>query len=146
MKSLSVKKGTRYFDINGTVYVIIYSKRDVIKLIPIKPDAMVDVWELEEFKKQVSSLKFTHVPHPPINRLNVSEHLLEFQFNILGKTMINTIDEIDWKNEWRLNSKQKILFKSYAIGLLKKVFRFNASKARETYEFFNTKFGLQTFD
>jgi hypothetical protein len=125
------------------MYVIIYSKPDMIKMMPLKKDSMIDVWDKNEFKNQVTSLKFTHVPHPPINRQNVSEHLLEFQFNILGKTMVDTINEVDWKKEWKLNIKQKALFKSYATEILKKVFRFNASKARETYEFFNTEFGLQ---
>ena len=110
--------------------------------MPLKKNAMIDVWETEEFKKQVSLLKFTHVPHPPINRINVSEHLLEFQFNILGKTMADTITETGWKKEWKLTYKQKALFKSYATGILKKVFRFNTSKARETYEFFDKEFGL----
>jgi hypothetical protein len=108
----------------------------------LKKNAMIDVWETEEFKKQVGLLKFTHVPHPPINRMNVSEHLLEFQFNILGKTMADTITETGWKKEWKLTYKQKALFKSYATGILKKVFRFNTSKARETYEFFDKEFGL----
>jgi len=137
------KRGTRYFDLNGLMYVIIYSKPDMIKMMPLKKDSMIDVWDKNEFKNQVTSLKFTHVPHPPINRLNVSEHLLEFQFNILGKTMVDTINEVDWKKEWKLTVKQKTLFKSYATEILKKVFRFNASKARETYEFFNTEFGLK---
>jgi len=142
MNNVLIKRGTRYFDLNGVVHVIIYSKPEMVKLMPIKKNAMIDVWETEEFKKQVALLKFTHVPHPPINRTNVSEHLLEFQFNILGKTMADTITEKDWKKEWKLTYKQKGLFKSYAMGILKKVFRFNTSKARETYEFFDKEFGL----
>lgn len=142
MENVIIKRGTRYFDLNGVVYVIIYSKPEMVKLMPLKKNAMIDVWETEEFKKQVALLKFTHVPHPPINRTNVSEHLLEFQFNILGKTMADTINEKEWKKEWKLTYKQKALFKSYATGILKKVFRFNTSKARETYEFFDKEFGL----
>lgn len=142
MNNVIIKRSTRYFDLNGVMYVIIYSKPEMVKLMPLKKNAMIDVWETEEFKKQVSLLKFTHVPHPPINRINVSEHLLEFQFNILGKTMADTITETGWKKEWKLTYKQKALFKSYATGILKKVFRFNTSKARETYEFFDKEFGL----
>jgi hypothetical protein len=137
-------RGSRYFDLSGVVHVVIYSKPDVIKLMPLKDNAMVDVWEVDEFKNQVRLLKFTNVPHPPINRTNVSEHLLEYQFNIIGKTMANTVTEQAWKKEWKLTKKQKEMFKSYALGILKKVFRFNGAKARETYEFFDKNFGLST--
>jgi hypothetical protein len=137
-------RGSRYFDLYGVVHVVIYSKPGTIKLMPIKENAMIDVWEVDEFKNQVRLLKFTHVPHPPINRTNVSEHLLEYQFNIIGKTMANTVTEQSWKKEWKLTKKQKEIFKSYALGILKKVFRFNGAKARETYEFFDKNFGLLT--
>jgi hypothetical protein len=146
MNRVVVKKGSRYFNMIGVIYVIVYSRSDVIKLMPLKKNAMIDVWDMEDFKKQVMLLKFTYIPHPPINRSNVSEHLLEFQFNIIGKTMSDTIVEPQWKTDWGLTDKQKILFKSYATNLLKKVFRFNTSKARETYEFFEKEFGLLTIN
>jgi hypothetical protein len=69
---------------------------------------------------------------------------LEYQFNMLGKTMADTLKEPQWKKEWKMTGKQKTLFKSYAMGILKKVFRFNTSKARETYAFFDNEFGLLT--
>jgi hypothetical protein len=141
---IPIKRGSRYFDVSGIMNVVIYSKPDVIKLMPLKENAMIDVWDVDEFKNQVMLLKFTNVPHPPINRANVSEHLLEYQFNIIGKTMANTITEAEWKKEWKLTKKQKEMFKSYAVGILKKVFRFNGAKARETYEFFDKNFGLLT--
>jgi hypothetical protein len=141
---IPIVRGSRYFDLSGVVHVVIYSKPDVIKLMPLKDNAMIDVWEVDEFKNQVRLLKFTNVPHPPINRINVSEHLLEYQFNIIGKTIANTVTEKEWKKEWKLTKKQKEMFKSYALGILKKVFRFNGAKARETYEFFDKNFGLLT--
>jgi hypothetical protein len=141
---IPIKRGSRYFDLNGTVYVIIYSKSDIIKLMPIKENAIIDVWETEEFKNQVNLLKFINIPHPPINRENVSEHLLEYQFNIIGKTMANTLSDTSWKKEWKMTKKQKEMFKSYAFGILKKVFKYNGSKANETYIFFEEKFGLLT--
>lgn len=142
MQKIPITRGSRYFDLSGLIHVIIYSGRGIIKLMPLKKDAMINVWEIEEFQRQVNFLKMTHVEHPPINRINVSEHLMEFQFNILGKTMADTIYETSWKQEWKLSESQKKLFKSYATGVLKKVFRFNTSKARETYKFFDENFGL----
>ena len=96
---IPIKRGNRYFDLNGLMYVVIYSKPDMIKLMPIKKNAMIDVWDVDEFKNQVMLLKFTNVPHPPINRENVSEHLLEYQFNILGKTMANIQELCFWSFE-----------------------------------------------
>jgi hypothetical protein len=142
MNKKPVTRGSRYFDLSGLIHVIIYSGRGIVKLMPLKKNAMVEVWEVEEFYRQIDLLKLTHIQHPPITRINVSEHLMEFQFNILGKTMADTIHETSWKNEWKLTESQKKLFKSYATGVLKKVFRFNTSKARETYNFFNENFGL----
>lgn len=142
MEKILTKRGSRYFDLNGIVHVIIYSKSDVIKLMPIKENAMIDVWETDEFRNQVNFLKFINIPHPPINRENVSEHLTEYQFNIIGKTMANTLSNLSWKEEWKMTKKQKEMFKSYAFGILKKVFKYNGSKALETYDFFEKKFGL----
>lgn len=142
MTKIPLTRGSRYFDLNGIIHVIIYSAKDMVKLMPLKKDARIEVWEIEEFRNQVNLLKFTYIPHPPINRENVSEHLLEFQMNILGKTMADTIHESSWKKDWKLTHKQKTMFKSYATGVLKKVFRFNTSKAHETYDFFDKNFGL----
>ena len=58
--------------------------------------------------------------------------------------MANTVTETEWKEEWKMTKKQKEIFKSYAFGVLKKVFKFNSAKARETYEFFDKNFGLLT--
>jgi hypothetical protein len=116
---IPINRGSRYFDLYGVVHVVIYSKPDTVKLMPIKKNAMIDVWDVDEFRNQVMLLKFTHVPHPPINRENVSEHLLEYQFNILGKTMANTVTETEWKKEWKMTKKQKEIFKGYSLGLLK---------------------------
>lgn len=146
MKNVPTNRGSRYFDLSGMIHVIVYSSRGIVKLMPLKKNSVIEVWEIEDFKNQVDLLKFTYLEHPPINRINVSEHLLEFQFNILGKTMADTIEETEWKKEWKLNLGQKKLFRSYAMTLLKKVFRFNTSKARETYDFFDSNFGLPIID
>ncbi|NCV79717.1 MAG: hypothetical protein EBW25_02835, partial [Actinobacteria bacterium] len=53
MKTLKIptNRGSRYFDLNGVIYVIVYSEADLIKLMPIKNNAIIDVWEVEDFKK-----------------------------------------------------------------------------------------------
>ena len=142
MKDKKIRRAERYFDLNGVIHVVIFSSKEMIKLMPIKDDSIIDVLEVEDFKNQINLLKLTEIPNPTIDRSNVSEHLLEFQFNLIGKTMANTVENHNWKIEWKLTKKQKEIFKSYALALLKKVFRFNSIKADATYDFFNQNFGI----
>jgi hypothetical protein len=78
-----------------------------------------------------------------INRLNVAEHLLEYQFNLIGKTKMDAIMDETWIVGWTLTPEQYEEFRSYAIPLLKKVFKFNTNKAKDTFEWFMMQFGLQ---
>jgi len=78
-----------------------------------------------------------------INRTNITEHLIEHQLNIIGKT-IKEIEEDDlWYVNNTLTEEQFEEFRRYAIPLLKKVFKFNKSKAESTFEWFNLQFGLK---
>lgn len=78
-----------------------------------------------------------------INRLNVADHLLEYQFSLIGKTMADAVKDETWIVGWTLTPEQYEEFKAYAIPLLKKVFKCNTNKAKKTFEWFNLQFGLQ---
>jgi hypothetical protein len=78
-----------------------------------------------------------------INRLNVAEHLLEYQFNLIGKTKMDAIMDETWIVGWSLTPEQYQQFRAYAIPVLKKVFKYNTNKAKETFEWFMMQFGLQ---
>ena len=78
-----------------------------------------------------------------INRLNVGEHLLEYQFKLIGKTKMDAIMDETWIMGWSLTPEQYAQFKAYAIPLLKKVFKCNTNKAKDTFEWFMMQFGLQ---
>ena len=78
-----------------------------------------------------------------INRLNVGEHLLEYQFKLIGKTKMDAIMDETWIVGWSLTPEQHAQFKAYAIPLLKKVFKCNTNKAKDTFEWFMMQFGLQ---
>jgi hypothetical protein len=70
-----------------------------------------------------------------INRTNITEHLIEHQLNIIGKT-IKEIEEDDlWYVNNTLTEEQFEEFRRYAIPLLKKVFKFNKSKAESINDF-----------
>ena len=79
----------------------------------------------------------------PINRLTIADHLLEYQFNLIGKTMADAAKDETWIVGWTLTPDQYKQFEAYAIPLLKKVFKCNTNKARDTFEWFNMQFGLQ---
>ena len=77
-----------------------------------------------------------------ITRLNVAEHLLEYQFSLIGKTKMDAIMDETWIVGWTLTPEQYQQFRSYAIPLLKKVFKCNTNKAKNTFEWFMMQFGL----
>jgi hypothetical protein len=78
-----------------------------------------------------------------INRTNISNHLLEYQLNMVGKKMIDILDDDRWYFNWTFTSSQKEEFKAYAIPLLQKTFKFNKTKANATFAWFDLQFGLR---
>lgn len=78
-----------------------------------------------------------------INRLNVSDHLVEYQLAMVGKTMADALKDDMWFFNWTLTQEQHDQFKAYAIPLLKKVFKFNKAKAISTFDWFDLQFGLR---
>lgn len=79
-----------------------------------------------------------------INRTNITSHLVEYQLNLIGKTTVETLDEEMWWDVWTITEKQEQTFKEYAIPLLKKIFKFNKSKAESTFGWFILQYGLRT--
>lgn len=78
-----------------------------------------------------------------INRTNITDHLIEYQLNMIGKT-INEIKEDElWYVNNTMTEEQYEEFKRYAIPLLKKIFKFNKGKAESTFSWFNLQFGLK---
>lgn len=81
-----------------------------------------------------------------INRLNIADHLVEYQLNMVGKTMAEALKDDMWFFNWTMTEEQHQQFRAYAIPLLKKVFKFNKKKAEETFGWFNLQFGLRIKD
>lgn len=78
-----------------------------------------------------------------INRANITRHLIEYQLDMLGKRLEDTLDDDMWYFNWTMTPEQHMEFKHYAIPLLKKVFKFNRAKAESTFAWFNMHFGLR---
>jgi len=58
------------------------------------------------------------------------------------------MDDIKDDEKWYYNNtmteEQQQEFKCYAIPLLKKIFKFNKTKAESTFNWFSLQFGLRT--
>ena len=78
-----------------------------------------------------------------INRSNITRHLIEYQLDMVGKRLVETLDDDKWYFNWTMTTSQHSDFKKYSIKMLKKVFKFNTNKAKETFNWFNLQFGLR---
>lgn len=78
-----------------------------------------------------------------INRANITKHLIEYQLDMVGKRLVDTLDDDLWYFNWTMNQEQHEEFKRYAIPLLKKIFKFNKGRAEQTFDWFNLQFGLR---
>ena len=139
---MKLKKGDRFKDYIGTPCFISYIKGDIVKLSFIEERPHVEVWDKQEFLGQIKLNKFFPQPKMIINRTNINDHLIEYQLNMVGKTIEDAKQDPVWYSKNTFTSKQFELFKSYAIPLLRKVFKINKTKAEETFKFFDCNYGF----
>ena len=78
-----------------------------------------------------------------VTRENIANHLVEYQLNMVGKTIEDVKDNKFWYLDNPITSEQYVEYKKYAINLIKKTFRCNKAKAEKTFDWFNMGFGLK---
>lgn len=78
-----------------------------------------------------------------IDRTNIADHLLKYQFNLINKTLSEAELNEDWIDEWSISQEKFEEFKKYAVPLIKKVFKCNKTRALSTFDWFNMSFGLK---
>ena len=78
-----------------------------------------------------------------VNRTNITDHLIEYQLKMVGKTVDEIKEDELWYSNNTMTEEQHEEFKRYAIPLLKKIFKFNKSKAESTFGWFDLQFGLR---
>lgn len=78
-----------------------------------------------------------------INRTNISDHLVEYQLKMIGKTLLDVSNDELWYYNNTMTPEQHEEFKAYAIPLLKKIFKFNKARAEQTFGWFDLQFGLR---
>lgn len=78
-----------------------------------------------------------------INRTNITEHLIEYQLSLIGLTIKDVEKDEQWYYNNTLTQEQHDKLRAYVIPLLKKIFKFNKSKAESTFAWFDAMFGLR---
>lgn len=143
---MKLSKGDRYKDYIGTPCFISYIKGDIVKLSFIEERPHVEVWDKQEFLEQIKLNRFFPQPKVTINRTNINDHLIEYQLNMVGKTIEDAKKDEMWFHNFTMTTQQHELFKCYAIPLLRKVFKFNKGKAEQTFQWFDLGYGLRIKD
>lgn len=140
---MKLKKGDRFRNYIGELCFVCYMYKDVIKLSYIAENPWIEVYDKNEFISDVENNRFFPEPKIKITRLNIAEHLVEYQLNMIGKTTEEAKKDDMWYLNWTFTQRQYDLFRGYAIPLIKKVFKCNTKKAEETFSWFNLQFGLR---
>lgn len=140
---MKLKKGDRFRNYIGELCFVCYMYKDVIKLSYITKNPWIEVYDKNEFISDVENNRFFPEPKIKITRLNIAEHLVEYQLNMIGKTTEEAKKDDMWYLNWTFTQRQYDLFRGYAIPLIKKVFKCNTKKAEETFSWFNLQFGLR---
>jgi hypothetical protein len=78
-----------------------------------------------------------------VNRENVAEHLLDFQLSLLGKTRVDIVNDDKFRFNTTIRREELMAFKKYAIPLLQKIFHFNKTKAKDTFDWWYMRFGVR---
>lgn len=78
-----------------------------------------------------------------INRENITKHLVDYQLKMVGKSIVDTVDDDNWYFNNTMTRAQYIEFRRYSIKLIKKIFRCNTTRATDTFIWFYRAFGLR---
>jgi hypothetical protein len=78
-----------------------------------------------------------------ITRENITKHLVEYQLQMVGKTLLDTLDDDNWYFNITMTQTEFDEFRKYAIKLIRKTFRCNRLRGESTFDWFNLQFGLR---
>jgi hypothetical protein len=80
---------------------------------------------------------------PKITRDNITKHLVEYQLKMVGKTLLDTLDDDNWYFNITMTQSEFDEFRKYAVKLIRKTFRCNRLRGESTFDWFNMQFGLR---
>ena len=78
-----------------------------------------------------------------INRINITTHLVEYELEMVGKTLVDAFNDDRWRFKFTMTRNQYVQYHSYVIPLLKKTFKVRKSKAEGIFEWYWQQFGLR---
>ena len=78
-----------------------------------------------------------------VNRENIAEHLIDYQLEMIGKSIQEAYMTKEWYNKWTMTQEQHDVFKAYALPLIKKVFKCNKTRAENTFSWWDLQFGVR---
>ena len=143
---MQLKVGDRFLNSLGQPCFISFLTRGLLRLTYLGENSYIEPWGRKEFLDEVKNNRFFPQPKPKITRENITDHLIEYQLNMIGKTINEAKKDEQWYHNWTFNQQQYELFRAYAIPLIKKTFRCNTKKATQTFDWFNLQFGLRLKD
>lgn len=81
-----------------------------------------------------------------INRENCARHLVEKELEMVGKTMMDTLDDMEWYSNITMTTAQHEEFEKYALTLIKKIYKVNSAKSKSIFNWFDLAYGLKIKD
>ena len=78
-----------------------------------------------------------------INRMNIGQHLLDKELQMIGKTREDLINDDRWRFNFTISYDQLNEFKKYSLYSLQKVFKFNKKKAEDCFDWWWKIFGVR---
>ena len=140
---MQLKLGDRYINRIGVACFISHLQRGLMHLTYLGSPSYTEPWNRKEFIEEVKRNGFTRVPKPKITRENIQTHLIEYQLNMIGKTILDVKEDEEWYYNNTFTQQQYELFRAYAVPLIKKTFKCNTKKAEQTFDWFNLSYGLR---
>ncbi len=139
-----LKKGDRFiYSISGSQCFISNIKGRDVRLSFINKAVTPQIWDRGDFEQAIKMSTFISVPITKINRENLTLHLVEYELNMVGKTLEEAEKSSKWYSENSMTEEQYEMFKGYAIPLIKKVFKCSKKKAEDTFRWFDLMYGLR---
>ena len=78
-----------------------------------------------------------------ITRDNINKHLVEYELEMVGKTLMHTFIDDKWYFNITMTREQHVQFKAYAVALIRKTFKCNKVNGETRFNAFNEALGLR---
>ena len=81
-----------------------------------------------------------------INKHNLVTHLIEYQLQLIGKTLDDAEGDERWFSNFTMTKIQFELFRRYALLLIQKVYKGSKAMTEKRFDWFNLGYGMRVPD